>query len=171
GESLAVYSAEGMSFELSNAAFRGWAPPGADRPTGRGGPKDEDLVIGRPAPSKRAEAPKVEPWEAAPLSAEQVRDNPFVIPDKLRPRTLLRFGDADELLLAGLLEHGGELAQKAAVVRVPLGKGQVVLFAINPIWRGETIGTHPLVWNTLLAGEALGGKPAETAPAAAKAGK
>jgi hypothetical protein len=155
GDRLAVYSAEGMSFELSNAAFRGWARPGADRPTGRGGPKDEDVVIGRPAPPKRAEAPKVERWEATPLSVEQVRDNAFVIPEKLRPRTLLRFGDADELLLAGLLEHGGDLAQKAAVVRVPLGQGQVVLFAINPIWRGETIGTHPLVWNALLAGPAL----------------
>ena len=90
-----------------------------------------------------------------------MRDDPFVIPAKLRPRTLLRLGDADELLLAGLLEHGGVLAQRAAVVRVPLGEGQIVLFAINPIWRGETIGTHPLVWNALLAGEALGNPVAE----------
>ena len=173
GDSLAVYSAEGMSFELSNAAFRGWSRPGGDRPTGRGGPKEEDSVIGRPAPPKRAEAPKVEAWEATPLSVEQTRDNPFVIPEALRPKTLLRFGDSDELLLSGLLEHGGDLAQKAAVVRAPLGKGQVVLFAINPIWRGETIGTHPLVWNALFAGEALGGKAVEAAPAPApaKAGK
>jgi len=29
-------------------------------------------------------------------------------------------------------------------------KGHVVLFAINPIYRGETIGTYPLVFNTIL---------------------
>ncbi|HEV8241828.1 MAG TPA: M14 family zinc carboxypeptidase [Thermoanaerobaculia bacterium] len=161
GDALAVYSSEGMSFELSNAAFRGWSRNEGERPTGRGGPDDADLVIGRPAPKPRADAPKVERWEARPLSAEEVRDNPFVIPEALRPRTLLRFGDADELLLSGLLEHGGDLAKRAAVVRAPLGQGQVVLFAINPIWRGETIGTHPLVWNALLAGNALGGGKAQ----------
>jgi hypothetical protein len=165
GDKLAVYSSEGMSFELSNSAFRGWSREEGERPTGRGGPDDADVVIGRPAPKPRADAAKVERWEARPLSAEEVRDNAFVIPEALRPRTLLRFGDADELLLSGLLEHGGDLAKRAAVVRAPLGQGQVVLFAINPIWRGETIGTHPLVWNALFAGNALGSK-AQTPPAA-----
>jgi len=63
---------------------------------------------------------------------------------------LVRFGDADDLLVSGLLEHGGELARRAAVVEVPLGKGHLLLFAINPIWRGSTIGSHPLVWNAIL---------------------
>ena len=30
------------------------------------------------------------------------------------------------------------------------GKGHTVLFAINPIWRGETIGSYALVFNTIL---------------------
>jgi hypothetical protein len=62
----------------------------------------------------------------------------------------VRFGDADDLLVSGLLEHGDQLARRAAVVEVPLGKGHLVLFAINPIWRGSTIGSHPLVWNAIL---------------------
>jgi hypothetical protein len=155
GDDLAVYSAEGMSFELSNAAAGGFSQSESDRPTGRGGPKDQDGAVGRPAPAARAESAKVEPWEARPLGGEESRNNPFVIPEAQRPRALLRFGDSDGLLLSGLLEGGGGLAKKAAVVVSPLGRGRTVLFAINPIWRGETIGTHPLVWNALLAGDAL----------------
>jgi hypothetical protein len=36
------------------------------------------------------------------------------------------------------------------VVDVPLEKGHVVLFANNPIYRGETIGSYFLVFNTIL---------------------
>jgi hypothetical protein len=150
GDRLSVYSAEGMSFELSNAAVGGWPAEEEDRPTGRGGPKDTDVPQGRPPQPEPPAAPKIERWEARPLSIEDLRRNPFVIPEALRPRTVLRFGDADNLLISGLLEHGGELARRAAVVEVPSGKGRLLLFAINPIWRGSTIGSHPLVWNAIL---------------------
>jgi len=33
---------------------------------------------------------------------------------------------------------------------VPSGKGHVVLFGNNPIYRGSTIGSYFLVFNTLL---------------------
>ena len=150
GDGLPVYSAEGLSFELSQAAVGGWAEEEGDRPTGRGGPKDTDVPQGRPPQPAQPTPPKVERWEARPLGVEELRRNPWVIPEALRPRTLLRFGDADDLLISGLLEHGGELAQRAAVVEVPLGKGHLLLFAINPLWRGATIGSHPLVWNAIL---------------------
>jgi hypothetical protein len=161
GERLAVYSADGLSFELSNAVRGGAPQKEGDRPTGRGGAKESDLASGRPAPPALEKPAKTERWEARPLSVEERRHNPFVIPEAERPRTLLRFGDADNLLIAGLLDHGGELARRAAVVAVPLGQGEVVLFAINPIWRGETIGSHPLVWNALLSAGALRAAPAK----------
>ncbi len=150
GDRLSVYSAEGMSFEVSRSAAGGWAEEEAERPTGRGGPKDTDTAEGRPAQAAAPERAKVERWEARPLEVEELRHNPAVIPEALRPRTLVRFGDADDLLVSGLLEHGEQLARRAAVVEVPLGKGRLLLFAINPIWRGSTIGSHPLVWNAIL---------------------
>jgi hypothetical protein len=150
GDRLSVYSAEGLSFELSQEAAGGWAEEERDRPTGRGGPKDVDAPEGRPAQTPPATPTKIERWEARPLRTEELRRNPWVIPEALRPKTLVRFGDADDLLISGLLDHGGELARRAAVVQVPLGKGHLLLFAINPIWRGSTIGSHPLVWNAIL---------------------
>jgi len=158
GDHLSVYSAEGMSFELSNAAVGGWTEDEEDRPTGRGGPKDTDVPQGRPAEPPPPTPAKVERWEARPLRIEEMRRKFSVIPEALRPRTLVRFGDADDLLVSGLLEHGGELARRAAVVEVPLGKGHLLLFAINPIWRGSTIGSHPLVWNAILQHGSFGAR-------------
>jgi hypothetical protein len=46
------------------------------------------------------------------------------------------------------------------VIDVPMGKGHVVLFAINPIWRGETQGSYALVFNAMLNYDHLDiGKP------------
>jgi hypothetical protein len=41
------------------------------------------------------------------------------------------------------------------VVDVPVGKGHVVLFANNPIYRGETIGSYFMVFNTVLSFDSL----------------
>ena len=38
---------------------------------------------------------------------------------------------------------------------MPLDKGHVVLFAMNPMWRGETQGTYGFVFNAILNFEHL----------------
>ena len=78
-----------------------------------------------------------------------------VIPPDQRPRVALRFADQKELLVSGLLDGGADIAQRAVVVDVPLEKGHVVLFANNPMWRGETLGSYALVFNTLLNWDSL----------------
>jgi hypothetical protein len=166
GDRLSVYSADGLSFELSNSAIGGWVREEDDRPTGRGGPKDTDSTEGRTPQPPRPTRAKVERWEARPLEVEELRNNPAVIPEALRPRTLVRFGDADDLLVSGLLEHGDQLARRAAVVEVPAGKGKILLFAINPVYRGSTIGSHPLVWNAILEHQPSTPPPSSGQPAA-----
>jgi hypothetical protein len=63
---------------------------------------------------------------------------------------VLRYADARDLLVSGLLEAGTEIAQHAAVIDVPVGDGHVVLFSNNPFWRGETQGSYFLVFNAIL---------------------
>jgi hypothetical protein len=120
------------------------------RPTGRGGPEEEDApearVEERPVP-----LPSPKPWEPTALNEEQERNNPYVLPTEYRPDVVFRFADNKGLLLSGLLEGGDAIAQLPAVVDAHLGKGNVLLFAINPVYRGETIGTYAIVFNALLS--------------------
>jgi len=151
-DALALYSDEGQSFTVSNLLRGDRGLPRADkveRPTGRGGPQDIDLPEGRASVPPPA-LPEARPWEALPLNAEQMRNSPWLIPENQRPRVILRYADSKHVLVSGLLDGAGEIAERAAVVDARYGQGHVLLFASNPIWRGETIGSYPLVLNAVL---------------------
>ena len=159
-DSMAVYSDDGTSFSVSSTrggrGFRGGAGAGGDRrATGRGttAPGDGDVVPGRPTLDPRFEAParpSVKPWQASPVTDDMLRNPINVIPPDQRPRVALRFGPQRGLLVSGLLDGGGDIAERPLVVDVPLQQGHVVLFANNPMWRGETIGSYTMVFNTIL---------------------
>jgi hypothetical protein len=175
-DNLAVYSDSGESFSVSanvgGGGRAGGAPagggggsgrgggPGA-RPTGRGTPDDPDVVQGRPAQEGTNLSPlpppeQAQPWEYALPTEEQLKRNPAtLIPPQLRPRVAMRFDAQNTLLVSGLLEGGNDIAQRPVVVDVPVGKGHVVLFAHNPIYRGETIGSYFIVFNTILNFDSL----------------
>ena len=170
-DNLAVYSDSGESFSVSanvGGGGRAGAPAGGGgggggrgggpvgRPTGRGTPDDPDVVQGRPAQEGSNLSPlpppeQVQPWQYALPTEEQLKRNPAtLIPPQFRPRVAMRFDAQNALLVSGLLEGGNDIAQRPVVVDVPVGKGHVVLFANNPIYRGETIGGYFMVFNTIL---------------------
>lgn len=153
GASLPVMSANGMAFNVSNTLGRQGGrmlmDPYAHRPTGRGGPEDSDITQGR----KDVEPdviPKQQPWQAKQLNEDQMRNNPQVIPVPYRPEVILRFSEQKTLLLSGLLDKAAPIAERAIVVNAHLGSGNVLLFANNPVYRGETIGSYALVFNAIL---------------------
>jgi len=155
-DSLALYSADGESFSVSNTrggrGFGRFGGGSAQRATGRGTADDPDVVQGRTA-DERFNAPRpapVQPWQAAPITDDMLRNPVNVIPPDQRPRVAVRFSEQRDLLVSGLLDGGNDIAQRPAVVDAPLEKGHVVLFANNPIYRGETIGSYFLVFNTIL---------------------
>jgi hypothetical protein len=166
GEKVAAYCDNGPVFSLTSIAGsrrrRRLGPEMGDRPTGRGSKNDPDFAVGRVG-VQAAEEPESEAWEAPPVTNEQRHNNPRVIPPAMRARVVLRYADAKELLISGLVQGGGEIAQHPAVVDAPLGKGHVVMFSINPVWRGETQGTYSLVLNTVMNFDSLnaGRKDAE----------
>jgi hypothetical protein len=150
-DSLAMYCANGPIFNLSNLAGGGGGRRRSEqRTTGRGTPSDPDTVQGRP-PAEVPESPKAETWEAMPLSDEQRRyAGGSIIPPNERPRVVLRYADMKDLFVSGLLDGGDEIAEHAAVIDVPAGRGHVVLFSTNPMWRGQTKGSYMLVFNAIL---------------------
>ncbi len=153
GPSVPVISANGLAFNISNSFGRAnprlLMDPYAERPTGRGTVDDSDTPQGR----KNVEPEpliKQQPWEAKVLNEEQMRNNPLVIPPQFRPEVILRFNDAKTMLLSGLLDKAAPIAERAIVVDAHLGEGNVLLFANNPVYRGETIGSYPLVFNAIM---------------------
>jgi hypothetical protein len=83
----------------------------------------------------------------------------------MRPRIVLRFATAEkDLLISGMLAGGSELAGKPAVVDIPVGRGHVVMFATNPMWRHQTQGEFFLLFNAALNFDNLGAGRAEPRP-------
>jgi hypothetical protein len=169
GDKLAVYFNQAPLLQVSmtggfggGRGGPGGGGPGvpgaaeASRPTGRGGLNDPDIPQGRvyvpPAPR-----PQVRPGEEPPID-EDMREalRAFLPPADQRPRVVLRFAEERDLLVSGMLAGGRELANKAAVVDVPSGKGHYLLFANNPMWRNQTQGSYFLLFNAMLNFDHLG---------------
>jgi hypothetical protein len=159
GEKVPAYCDNGPIFSLSSIAgqrhFRRLGEETKERPTGRGTADDPDFTVGRAAIGQMEEQPKAELWESPTVSDEQKINGLRVIPLAERPRVIFRYADSKGLLISGLVDNGGEIAQHPAVVDAPSGKGHVVLFSINPVYRGETRGTYALVLNTILNFDSL----------------
>ena len=168
-DSLAVFTKNGQWLTVSNQRGGGFGRGGgggrggsgtAARATGRGQPDDPDTPQGRPASMEEGQyaappRPQGTAWSPAPLTDDAFRNPLNIIPPDQRPRVALRFADQRDLFVSGLLDGGQDLAQKPVVVDSPLERGHVVLFANNPVYRGETIGTYFMVYNTLLNWDSL----------------
>ncbi|MFN2239675.1 MAG: M14 family zinc carboxypeptidase [Thermoanaerobaculia bacterium] len=132
-------------------------PKAAPRGSGRGGAEDPDVPQGRPFVElpQRAEP---EPGEEGFQYPEDMPSNfePYMPRPEDRPRVLVSFAkEPKELLLSGMLDGADELAGKPAVVLAPRGKGHVLLFAVNPMWRMNTPGSYPLVMNAIMNWDGL----------------
>jgi hypothetical protein len=125
---------------------------GANRPTGRGTVDDPDVVQGRPPMAPPGPLPTPDPANIPPLA--------------VRPRIVLRFAPEKELLLSGMLAGGEDLAGRPAIVDIPVGKGHIVMFANNPMWRHQTHGNFALLFNAILNFDSLGIGRTEPRPAA-----
>ncbi|MBA3322159.1 MAG: hypothetical protein H0T45_12030, partial [Pyrinomonadaceae bacterium] len=155
GENLAIYFNQAPLLQVA-------PPPGATggggtttatgpRPSGRGSVDDPDIVQGMPQAGPPPERPPARPGEEQLTDEQRLQLGPFYVPPTERPRVLLRFAkDEKNLLVSGMLASGAELANRPAIIDVPIGRGHVVLFATNPMWRHQTQGAFFLLFNAAL---------------------
>jgi hypothetical protein len=165
-ESVGVYFNQAPVFKVSVSGDDRFSEPPA-RPSGRGSTTDPDIPQGRAwttpePPPDRTRAEKelyVDPHLRVFYSSA-------LPPQSLYPRVVLRFADEKDLWISGMLAGGSELAGAPAIVDVPLGRGHIVLFANNPMWRQETQGSFMLLLNAVLNYDHLdAGRKAPAAPA------
>lgn len=152
---LGVYFNSSPVFGGGTSGFGGRGRGGGSRgrPSGRGGVNDPDRVQGRPRDmgQRSIEEYRLQQQEEREQAAVESGGRGRFGGSTARTRTIVRFSqNADDLLISGGLAGGEELAGTAAVVDVPLGDGHIVMFSMNPMWRGQTLGSYFLVFNTLL---------------------
>jgi Zinc carboxypeptidase len=129
------------------------------RASGRGGVSDPDVIQAMPQPRP------ADPSTRTEGETPEQRESPFYVPAQARPRVILRFAsDEKNLLISGMLAGGNELANRPAVVDVPVGRGHVVMFATNPMWRHQTQGEFFLLFNAALNFDNLGVGRQESRP-------
>ena len=74
----------------------------------------------------------------------------FEVLDSAAARVIGRYpADAERVLLSGWVLHPERVAGRGALVEVKLGAGRVVLFGFRPQYRGQSIATYPLLFNSL----------------------
>jgi hypothetical protein len=85
-----------------------------------------------------------------------------------RPQVLARFTGGEAGVLSGLMRNPDAIRNRPMVVDAPAGKGRVILYANNPIYRWQTFGEHAMLFNALLfwndmPSPGASAKPANTA--------
>jgi hypothetical protein len=147
GDKLYVYFHDGPVF---NVGMNQQNPEANARASGRGSPSDPDVIQTRmyQEPDK---PPKRSPHEQELYIPEEVRQfgSLLIPPPTEMPRVVLRFAPEKDLVLSGMLVGAKDVAEKPVIVDVPHGKGHVLLFANNPVWRDETMGSFFLVFNSM----------------------
>jgi len=151
GEKLYVYYRAGAVLNVGVGFGRRRGEEGEARSSGRGSLTDPDVIQGRQYMPPEEE-PKRTPREQELYVPDEIRMylGSRILPAVQFPRVILRFAEAKNLLLSGLLDGAPELAEKPALVDVPHGQGHILLFATNPMWRNENSGSFFLLFNALM---------------------
>ncbi|HLZ74022.1 M14 family zinc carboxypeptidase [Phenylobacterium sp.] len=93
-------------------------------------------------------------WASTALLSLPIRDQNDV---------LMSFPGGDKAVQSGLMVGASEIKDRPAIVDLPVGQGQVLMFATNPIYRWQNFGEYRMLYNALFSYKdlrmGLGGPP------------
>jgi len=96
-------------------------------------------------------------WASTALLSLPVRDQNDVI---------MSFPGGDKSVQSGLMVGAAEVKDRPAIVDLPVGQGQVLMFTTNPVYRWQNFGEFRMLWNALFnlghLRDGLGGPPVIT---------
>jgi hypothetical protein len=65
-------------------------------------------------------------------------------------QVLMRFPGGDQNVMSGLMKGANEIRNRPAILDVPVGQGQVLMFATNPCYRWQNYGEFRMLFNSVL---------------------
>jgi len=93
-------------------------------------------------------------WASTALLSLPIRDQQNV---------LMSFPGGDKAVQSGVMVGASEVKDRPAIVDLPVGSGQVVMFMTNPIYRWQNFGEYRMLYNALFSYKdlraGLGGPP------------
>jgi hypothetical protein len=85
------------------------------------------------------------------------------LPIRQQNNVLMSFPGGDKAVLSGLMVGASEVKDRPAIVDLPVGQGQVLMFMTNPIYRWQNFGEYRMLYNALFSYKdlrtGLGGPP------------
>lgn len=73
-----------------------------------------------------------------------------------RASVLLKFQGGEAGVMSGLMRDPDQIRNRPAIVEATVGRGRMLLYSVNPIYRWQNFGEHNLVFNALLFHNDLG---------------
>jgi hypothetical protein len=74
----------------------------------------------------------------------------YSLPERARGLVLMDFPGGAANVLSGLMTTPDEIKNRPALITEPLGKGRVLMFATNPVYRWQNFGEFRMLYNALL---------------------
>jgi hypothetical protein len=63
---------------------------------------------------------------------------------------LMKYVGGDDAVLSGLMRGAAQIEDRAAIVDVPVGRGRLLLFSTNPVYRWQNHGEFNMLFNALM---------------------
>jgi hypothetical protein len=72
------------------------------------------------------------------------------VPQDEQANVLMRYPGGDKSVMSGLMRGANEIRNRPAIVDEPVGKGRVLLYATNPVYRWQNHGEFNMLFNALM---------------------
>ena len=87
----------------------------------------------------------------------------FSVASTERQTVLMEFPGGKASVISGFMKGAEEVKNRPAIINMGVGRGRVLMFATNPVWRWQNLGEYRMLYNAMLNWRQLGG-PTGQAP-------
>lgn len=100
-------------------------------------------------------------YDAQTMPVRWATNTLFSVKPVARQTVLMEFPGGKSSVMSGFMKGADEVKNRPAIINMPEGKGRVLMFATNPVWRWQNLGEYRMLYNALFNWKQLGGPTGE----------